>query len=86
MNLYASIVITPAHRTNVLGQLLEIARGVEYVHGLNVTHGNLKIVDPFLHLHLVAHSRPLRQTSSLTLAAMPASQGLGLLVFNLLCP
>jgi len=28
---------------------LEAARGVEYVHQLNVVHGNLKIVYPFLH-------------------------------------
>ena len=33
------------------GQLLEIARGVEYMHELNVVHKNLKIVYSFLHLH-----------------------------------
>jgi len=32
------------------GQLLEIARGVEYMHKLNVIHGNLKSVRSF-HYH-----------------------------------
>jgi serine/threonine protein kinase len=33
------------------GQLLEIARGVEYMHELNIVHKSLKIVYPLLHLH-----------------------------------
>jgi serine/threonine protein kinase len=33
------------------GQLLEIARGVEYVHDLAIVHGNFKIVCPFLYPH-----------------------------------
>jgi hypothetical protein len=34
-------------------QLLDIARGVERMHKLDVVHGNLKAVCPFLHLHFV---------------------------------
>jgi len=43
---------------------LEIARGVEYMHKLNVVHGNLKIVCPFLHPH-VDHALTPVQTNIL---------------------
>jgi len=35
---------------------LEIARGLEHIHNLNVVHGNLKIVSPFPNPH---SGRPL---------------------------
>ena len=35
------------------GQLLDLARGVEHMHKLDVVHGNLKAVCPFLYLSIV---------------------------------
>ena len=54
-------------------QMLRIARAVEYLHSLNVVHGNIKIVCPSYTTPDTTHSRLSRLISSSTLMDVSGS-------------
>ena len=65
VNLYVFIFISAVHHTNVSKlAILEIARGLEYMHNLDVVHGNLKIVCHFLQPHSSCMLAFVQETST----------------------